>query len=126
MAKIFTFLAIAVAICIQSSRADDKPEGMDECLKKTGAIADDVFARPRKQTNEVRCFWKCILEKQGMIDGSGAVKPDLFEKAFPKASAHYDDSKIAELKTCFGTIDKIASCDDMNKIRACFTKAEKP
>ncbi|XP_072380981.1 pheromone-binding protein Gp-9-like [Diabrotica undecimpunctata] len=126
MTKIFTFIAIAVAICIQSSRADDKPEGMDECLKKSGAVADDIAARPHKDTNEVRCFWKCILEKQGAIDGSGAVKPDLFEKAFPKDSAHFSDSKMAVLKTCFGAIDKIESCDDMNKIHECYAKAEKP
>ncbi|XP_050501106.1 uncharacterized protein LOC126881105 isoform X2 [Diabrotica virgifera virgifera] len=125
MAKTFTFIAIAVAICVQSSRADDKPEGMDECLKKSGAAPDDISARPRKNTNEVRCFWKCMLEKHGMIDGSGAINTDIFEKAFPKAAAHYDDATIATLKTCIGAIDKIATCDDTNKIRECLTKAEK-
>uniref|UniRef100_A0A6P7GEF6 Uncharacterized protein LOC114341340 isoform X1 n=1 Tax=Diabrotica virgifera virgifera TaxID=50390 RepID=A0A6P7GEF6_DIAVI len=123
MSKIFTFIVIAVAICIQSSRADDKPEGMDECLKKSGATVEDILARPNKNTNEIRCFRKCMLEKQGMIDGSGSIHKDLFDKAYPKAAAHFDDATIATLKACIGSIEKISNCDDMVKVRECFKKA---
>ncbi|XP_050501109.1 uncharacterized protein LOC126881107 isoform X2 [Diabrotica virgifera virgifera] len=125
MSKLLSVLVIAVALCIHGLKADDKPEHTAECLAKSGAAEADVFARPRKESSEIRCFWKCIMEKDGMLDASGVLNPDVFEKSFPKVTAKLDASTLTDLKKCLATVGKIVTCDDTAKIRDCIIKSFK-
>ncbi|XP_072380980.1 general odorant-binding protein 19d-like [Diabrotica undecimpunctata] len=125
MSKFPSVLVIAVALCISGLKADDKPEHTAECIAKSGATEADVFARPRKESPEIRCFWKCIMEKDGMLDASGVLNPDMFETSFPKAAAKLDAQSITDLKKCLGAVGKITTCEDTTKIRDCIVKAFK-
>ncbi|XP_050501108.1 uncharacterized protein LOC126881107 isoform X1 [Diabrotica virgifera virgifera] len=126
MSKLLSVLVIAVALCFSClNAADDRPEGTPECLAKSGALEADVFARPRKYSQEIHCFWKCMLERSNMLDAAGVVNVDLFEKAFPKAAVNMQPQQITDIKKCLATIGKIVICDDMSKVRECFVKVLK-
>ncbi|CAH1107558.1 unnamed protein product [Psylliodes chrysocephalus] len=121
----FAFALFVVAIPLATADVVDKPAETEECLKISGASEANVFARPRKMDPEIQCFWKCVLEKKGVISPDGVFNIDLFDKGFPKAAASLGEDKIAMVKKCFGTVGKIKTCDDMSQIRQCFTSVVK-
>ncbi|XP_056635702.1 uncharacterized protein LOC130444531 [Diorhabda sublineata] len=121
MVKLLHYISVVSLItfaCCISAEQHPKPPKMAECLNEIGITEDKVFDK-NFEDRKVSCFWKCIMEKNGLVTSDGVVNPDKLENSFPEDAPKFPADVVSEMKTCLGTVGKINSCDDVQKIRQC-------
>lgn len=102
-----------------------KSDGFDDCLKSSGAKKDDLFVLPPKNTHEVFCFKKCMMDKREMINADGSIKFDEFDKNFKEQVFSDVPQKFLDaMKKCMEDV-KITKCDDLKIVSECFQAAVK-
>nr|AQY18971.1 odorant-binding protein [Galeruca daurica] len=120
MVKFVVYIVVAVLIaCVCCTTLEYKPAKMAECLSEVGVTEDDIKEIPSNDKNKIACFWKCIMEKTGVVSADGVVHPDKVEIAFPEVAPKLPAAVLNEFKTCLGTVGNINSCEDVQKIRSC-------
>ncbi|CAH1107895.1 unnamed protein product [Psylliodes chrysocephalus] len=97
----------------------EKMDGFDECVKSSGVKKEDVLVFPPKDTNEVLCFFKCIMDKSGLLNSDGSVKMEEVGKYFKSQFGTDMSEKFLDtVKKCTdGT--KIMECGDVKKVNDC-------
>ncbi|CAH1107894.1 unnamed protein product [Psylliodes chrysocephalus] len=131
MAGLFLLCFICLAVAQDQARFAEamakfeKVNGYDECLKSSGAKKEDVFAFPPKDTNEVLCFLKCIMEKNGLLNSDGSVKTEEVGKYFKDQFAAEQPEKFFEVvKKCTDGL-KIVDCGGIKTLNDCMFAALK-
>ncbi|XP_050501752.1 uncharacterized protein LOC126881504 [Diabrotica virgifera virgifera] len=90
----------------------------DECLKESGASADDLKVSPFKMSHEIICFLKCHHEKAENIDKDGKIKPDLLIKQI-KEHMELTANQEKSILDCLGKVPKINVCEDIKEVYKC-------
>ncbi|XP_050503378.1 uncharacterized protein LOC126882460 [Diabrotica virgifera virgifera] len=121
MAKTIFLLAITLTICVSYLSAlmdPTKIPGFEECIKSSGATAEELMKSPVVLNHNVFCFFKCTHEKKGSLDADGNVVVDNFIEGAKKHMTLSADQEKS-LTDCLEAVGKISACEDVEKIAKC-------
>ncbi|RZC40057.1 PBP GOBP domain containing protein [Asbolus verrucosus] len=99
-------------------------EAREECLKANSLTVEDLHSswKSKNISEQHLCFRKCIMQKKGLLDESGAIQE---EKVGDILNIRFDEEKRNALVECITEIGKIETCQDMDKVSQCFSKVRK-
>ncbi|CAG9831053.1 unnamed protein product [Diabrotica balteata] len=119
-------LAIGIAVliiqiaCVNKTNAD-RNENIQECLKSNG-LPSGYLEKLKEEDidNKTLCFAKCVMKKKELFDDNGKLKMENVNKDIDSHKKASEEAKKVA-RNCMGLINKISSCEDTLKYKACLS-----
>lgn len=119
--KFATVLVFFIVVVLSAADNDFKAqfaEWKDACLKEAKidfeSAKEGLKSEVKDISEDVLCFYKCIMEKRGVLNSDGKIN-----EMDTKKTPHLDEKQKSEVMECIKNVEPVVKCEDMRKLIEC-------